>query len=376
MVKVLIAGDFCDSNRISKCIFNKSFEGLFGAIKPIIEKTDYSIVNFEFPIAFDSANPIKKCGPNLKGQVVSVDAIKYADFRCCTLANNHILDQGEDCALKTRDLIHEYGIDTVGFGENLTKASAVLYKEINGEILAIINCCEHEFSIASYNSAGANPLDPIRQYYQIIEAKGKADYVLVITHGGSEYYQLPTSRMKELYRFFIEIGADAVVNHHQHCYSGYEIWKGKPIFYGIGNFLFDWKGKKSNSWNEGFVTMIDFKKDKIDYSLIPYYQCKEEPKLELMTGNYIESFRKKIAELNKIILDDELLIQENEYYFSRCVNNEILTLNPYNNKILKKLFLLGYLPNLIKRNSIHILNHIECESYRDILVYTLKKMSK
>jgi poly-gamma-glutamate synthesis protein (capsule biosynthesis protein) len=52
--------------------------------------------------------------------------------------------------------------------------------------------------------------------------------------------------MVETYRFFIEAGADAVVNHHQHCICGYEVYKGKPIFYGLGNFCFDW-AKRSTS---------------------------------------------------------------------------------------------------------------------------------
>ena len=84
-----------------------------------------------------------------------------------------------------------------------------------------------------------NPLLPIQQFYKIQEAKENADYVLVIVHGGIEHYQLPTSRMIETYRFFIDAGADAVVNHHQHCYSGYERYKSKPIIYGLGNLLFD-----------------------------------------------------------------------------------------------------------------------------------------
>ena len=97
-----------------------------------------------------------------------------------------------------------------------------MYKRKDGETLAIINCCEHEFSIADDDSAGANPLNPIQQYYKIKEARLNADYVLVIVHGGHEMYQLPSLRMVDTYRFFIDAGADAVVNHHQHCFSGYE----------------------------------------------------------------------------------------------------------------------------------------------------------
>lgn len=51
-------------------------------------------------------------------------------------------------------------------------------------------------------------------------------------HGGHEHYQLPSLRMQETYRFFIDAGADVVVNHHQHCFSGYEIYNNKYIFMG------------------------------------------------------------------------------------------------------------------------------------------------
>lgn len=173
----------------------------------------------------------------MQGQHAAVDAVKYAGFDVCTLANNHILDYGTTCCLDTKRLLEEDGIKTVGIGENLSRAADILYLKKENETLAIINCCEHEFSIATEETAGANPLNPIQQYYKIQEARQSADYVLVIVHGGHEYYQLPSPRMKETYRFFIDAGADAVINHHQHCYSGYEEYKGKPIFMGWEIFV-------------------------------------------------------------------------------------------------------------------------------------------
>lgn len=85
--------------------------------------------------------------------------------------------------------MYKYGIDTVGAGKNLKEASKVFYKQIGDQLLAVINCCEHEFSIATEHEAGANPLNLIQQYYQIKEAREKADNVLVIVHGGHEHFQ-------------------------------------------------------------------------------------------------------------------------------------------------------------------------------------------
>ena len=54
--------------------------------------------------------------------------------------------------------------------------------------------------------------------------------MFLILHGGIEHYQLPSPRMKKWYRHIIDLGASAIVNHHQHCFSGYELYNGKPIF--------------------------------------------------------------------------------------------------------------------------------------------------
>ncbi|MCS2815130.1 CapA family protein [Bacteroides ovatus] len=174
----------------------------------------------------------------------------------------------------------------------------ILYIESEGRKLAIINCCENEFSVATESTAGSNPLLPIQQFYKIQEAKENADYVLVIVHGGIEHYQLPTSRMIETYRFFIDAGADAVVNHHQHCYSGYERYKSKPIIYGLGNLLFDNPNCRNGIWNDGYMVELNFEAEEIEFSLHPYTQCNEEPTIRLMTENQKNQFERSIEELN------------------------------------------------------------------------------
>ena len=224
-MNVLIAGDFCDRYRISDLIARGNYASLFDDIKYLTEQADVSIINFEFPIVLHAGVPITKSGPTLQGQPAAVDAVKYAGFNVCTLANNHILDQGTKCCIETRELLENAGIKTVGIGKNSAEAATVLYiNQKEKGTLAIVNCCEHEFSIATATTAGANPLNPIQQYYNIQEARTKADYVLVIVHGGHEHYALPSPRMKETYRFFIDTGAISLFERrfHQFILSGME----------------------------------------------------------------------------------------------------------------------------------------------------------
>lgn len=191
-MRILIAGDFYPCTRIARLIEENRFEEILGEVKPIIESADYSLVKFECAVVENpQARPISKCGPNLQ----------------CT----------------------NKAVDIVGVGNNLKDAATIFYKKIEGEIVAFINCCEHEFSITTDVQPGANPLNSIELLNSIREASLRADYVIVIVHSGHEYFQRPSPRMKELYRFFVDCGADVVSSHHQHCFSGYEVYNGKPL---------------------------------------------------------------------------------------------------------------------------------------------------
>ena len=370
-MKILIAGDFAPRARLAKQIENKRYSEVFSEdIRDIIKSADFSFVNFESPVVEDGYKPIPKCGPNLHCTPEAAEAVKYAGFTGVTMANNHILDFGAEGLYKSVECCKALDLDVIGVGENLHDAEKILYLEKKGKTLAVINCCEHEFSIATETESGANPLNPVRQFYAIQEAKKNADYVLVIVHGGHEHYQLPSPRMQETYRFFIDAGADAVVNHHQHCYSGYETYKGKPIFYGLGNFCFDIEPIKDNTtWNFGYMVELNLE-DSIEFKLYPYNQYGKKATIEFVE---LSSFENQLKNLNLIISDTILLNKKIKEYFATCADFERFILEPYSGRIQTKLFDMGILPSLISNNKeLMILNHISCEAHRDKLVYALK----
>lgn len=367
-MKILIAGDFCPQNRVPVLFDKGEYASVLGQVKPIIEQADYSFVNFECPVTHGDENPIDKQGPNLHCSDKGVEAVKWARFNCVTLANNHFMDYGERGVKNTLEACKNNEIEIVGGGLNLQEASRNLYKEIAGKTLAVINCCEHEFSIASEKTAGSNPLNPIQQYYAIREAREKADYILVIVHGGHEYWQLPSPRMQETYRFFIDAGADAVVNHHQHCFSGYEVYKEKPIFYGLGNFCFDGNRSHQNSWHEGYMLMLNLGAS-IEYSIIPYRQCDETPAVEII-GN--REYDEQIVRLNQIINNQSKLKQETEKYYGDSANYYSNIFEPCRNRFYQSAKARGWLPSFIsKERKLAAANHILCEAHRDKLSFWL-----
>lgn len=372
MIRITIAGDLCPRYRCFGVVHNGEYSDCINDIPKIIKESDYALVNLECPIV-DTATPIKKQGPNLKAPLKVIDFIKYCGFKGVTLANNHFYDFGDEGVANTIKACKEYELDNVGGGVDLQASKKVLYKKLKGKIIAFINVCEYEFSIATKKSAGSNPIDMINNYYDIKNAKSKADFVVVIIHGGHEHYNLPSPRMQDTYRFFIETGADAVVNHHQHCYSGYEFYKGKPIVYGLGNFYFDHPDKRNDKWNEGYLLNLDFS-EKINISLVPYIQCNEKPSVELMDNIQQDKFYKNINRLNEIIKNRDLL----EKYFDKFCNSKkklyMSVLEPYPSIYLKFLCRNSLLPSLLKGRSFRFVkNFIMCESHLDVIKHLLKK---
>lgn len=374
-MKVLVAGDFCPRDRILKFIKNRDYSFFSPEIINLIKEADYSVVNFESPVVERDAVPINKLGPNLYCSSYAVDAIKYAGFNAVTLANNHIYDFGEEGVLQTLSALESYQIEYVGAGANIIDASNILYKEVNGSRLAIINCCEHEFSIATELSGGANPLNVVWQYYAIQEAKKLADYILVIVHGGHEHFQLPSPRMVDSYRFFIDAGADAVVNHHQHCFSGYETYKGKPIFYGIGNFCFDNPNCRNSIWNEGYMVCLDFTKQGVKFQLYPYRQCDKEPSIILLP---LQAYSTKLTDLNSVIADGSLLNEKINQYYADSMPYIRSVFNPIQNRYIAGAQNRKWIPYFFLTNKwlIKMRNYVLCEAHRDKVKYFLEHSTK
>lgn len=374
MNKVLIAGDYVPRFRIASQIEYGDYR-CFDEIKQFVQTSDYSIVNFESPVVSRNAQPIDKTGPNLSCSEKAMECIVQNGFKCVTLANNHFRDYGQIGIEDTINACKKNGIDYVGGGHNKQEAEKVLYRTINGQTLALVNVCENEWSIASDSYGGAAPLNPINNYYTIKEAKRYASHVLVIVHGGIEGCQYPAPRMLETYRFFVDAGADAVVNHHQHCYSGYEVYKGKPIFYGLGNFCFDYNNSSNRLLLQGYMVILALNDNDIDFELVPYNQCLDAPVISPMGEDEKRDFANKINQINTIISDPIQLESKISSWVNYIKNTRLLEFEPFSNNFIRKLQKKGILPSFVsKKTRMDVFNVVNCESHRDVILRIYSEM--
>jgi poly-gamma-glutamate synthesis protein (capsule biosynthesis protein) len=370
--EILITGDFCPINRIGQLVSIGDYNSTFNDFLPFIKDKDLAITNLECPLT-ETDTKINKYGPSLKAPVETAEILARAGFNLVTLANNHIMDYGSSGLKSTLQACKNNNIKYIGVGESHLEARRIFYTKAGNFTVAILNFAENEFSTTHGNYPGANPLDTIENYHDILEAKANADYVIVIFHGGNEMFDLPCPRIKKTFHFFADAGASAIFGHHTHCYSGYEVYKRVPIFYGLGNFLFDIPNKSDSAWNRGYAVEL-FLNNKITFNIIPYVQCSNRSGIRLMNDEENKLFYENITHLNSIILEDELLQNEFEKYCSRSKRLYFSLLEPHSIRLFHFLRNRKLFPSLLSKNKKTIyLNLLRCESHRDVLLNLLDK---
>jgi len=375
-IKLLFTGDFCPHQRIEQLAIKENYNAVFNEFAKEFEGNDFNVVDLECPLT-SIRTKLKKTGPHQVADPKTINLLKEIKVDLVAMANNHILDYGEKAMLDTVKLCRDNGIETIGVGSNLQEAKQPFIQELNGIKVGFLNFTENEWTIATNTSAGANPLDLIEVHNTIQNLKKIVDKIVVIAHGGNEFYHLPSPRIKRTYRFFIDAGANAVVSHHTHCFSGYEVYKESPIFYGLGNFMYDWPNKENDNWNFGFAVRL-YIDDQIEFEIIPFKQNNgEEIGVHYLNKSEAETFNKRIKELNSIISDDEKLEIEFDKLCKEKTDIYSLYFEPYSGKILSSLRIRKLLPDLFsKRKRMLQLNIVRCESHRDILLKMLEKSVK
>ena len=373
-VSFFITGDVVPKNNQSETFKNESGR-IFSQLKPYIAAANYAIANLEAPIIKGQPTPIKKSGPCLKTMPATVEALKEVGFNIVTLANNHFFDQGQNGVDTTIECCNLQNIKIVGGGKTYQHARKPLMLDSGEKKIAIINACENEFSIANSEHGGSNPLDLISIQEDIAQVRAVADYIIIIIHGGVEKYQYPTPRMKRWYRHFVDLGADVVINHHQHCINGYEVFKGKPIFYGLGNFYFPPLEvlPKQDSWNYGYAVSLILDKN-IKFQLIPYVQ-----NLGSITLRDEKVFGKEIELLNLPIKDDYLLQQKYDEFIieHEYIIKEQLLPTFLRGRFFSGLARRGLLGKMYRNRQVLALkNRINCESHHEMLMRLFTLLTK
>ena len=350
MISVGFTGDFCPWLRVENDFKANNWQSLFKDVKPFFDENDLNVLDLECPLT-TSKSGISKTGPHIKAHPETAAILNHLNCELVATANNHFKDYGWKGMQETYEALIKHKISWLGSGANFDEASKTFYWKKDTTTIAFINVTENEWTTTQDSNPGCHPEDLAANFYKIQEAKKNADFVVVIAHGGHEHYELPSPRIKKWYRFFVDAGANAVIAHHTHIISGYEVYNEAPIFYSLGNFCFDWEGLRNKPWNKGMMVRLGFEKGKkITFEMEFFSQNNDEVGLSLLNEIDKKAMLKHLQKLNAKIADDILLEAEFNKYAETWKPVMNTWIQPYKGKIMAGLYKRGLLPSIITKH--------------------------
>lgn len=353
---------FCEGN--SRQLFGEELEAL-------LAKADFRIFNLETPLC-DMLHPINKCGVCFAAPTACVKGYAGVHADLLTLANNHILDQGDEGLAATRQVLEEHHIAVVGVGDNVQEAAAPYIFQHAGKTIGVYACAEHEFSIATDSTPGANPFDPLEAPDHIAQLKTRCDFVIVLYHGGKEHYRYPSPLLQKTCRKLVDKGADLVVCQHSHCIGCEEKYHSGTIVYGQGNFLFD--NCNREMWQTSLLVSLD---EHLRVSYVPL--VKDGNGVRLAADERADSIMADFHHRSQEILQDGFVEEEFakfsdsllDYYLVSSRGKQSFLFKALN-KLSGNRFRKSVLKRYGKSEQTELMNYIQCEAIREVFVCGLQ----
>ena len=345
---VLIGADTVPTEANEEYFASGNIEPVVGKdLHDILRGAAYRIFNIEAPIT-DRVTPIPKCGPNLRVPSKCTKGLAAMHIDLATLANNHIMDQGESGLVDTRRNLSDAGVSTVGVGNDPGEAKRPSFFDFNGKRIGVLSCVEHEFSTVDRHTSGANPFDPLETPDDVAALKAQCDFAIVLYHGGVELYRYPSPQLRTVCRKLVDKGADLVVCQHSHCIGCEEEYGAGRIVYGQGNFLFAFRSNEF--WDSGLLIKLNE-----DFSVTYLPTVRSGAGIRLAQGSEAEELLKSFRDRSAAIMDDafvekaygEFANKRLSFYLQACypIRNNLVarilnkaTGGKYQERTLRKMF--------------------------------------
>ncbi|WP_455645631.1 CapA family protein [Methanosphaera sp.] len=250
-------------------------ESPYRYVSNVTGPSDILLVNTENPFT-TSSNAVKPDVP-LKASPQYINLVNGTNGTVISAnANNHVFDYGVDGMRDSIKNLDEAGIIHIGAGENKEEATRPVTLEQNGHKITIFNYMDSdnfkEYSsevmpVAGDNTPGYSAWSDTESPQQISEARANgSDIIIVYMHYGNEYSRSPNEAQENISHKAIDAGADAVVGAHAHVTQGIEMYNGKPIFYNLGNFMFD---QSNTATHRAYMVNFDVVDENVTATVYP-----------------------------------------------------------------------------------------------------------
>ena len=238
-VRLVAVGDICLAGGVERASHKAEPTYPFTAMLRTLQSADIAFGNLECVLSA-RGRPVPK-RYNFRARPAWAKKLYAAGFDVLSVANNHTLDYGRAALADTVRHLREAGIVAVGAGETLSEALRVRILQRRGlriGFLAYLGMFPPLLPIIADQPCVAMG-HPHQVRRDVADARKQVDVLIVSVHAGVERQSTPSARQREIGRAAVDAGADLVLGHHPHIVQPVESYRGKPICYSLGNFVFD-----------------------------------------------------------------------------------------------------------------------------------------
>lgn len=376
-IDLVILGDICPTADTRALFDSGDPERIFGSLAGHLKQADISIANLECVLS-DTARGIDKIGPVLTGKPQDASLLVAAGIDLLGIANNHIGDCGGPGVLDTVAACTAAGIAVAGAGADAGQAARPVVIDRAGWKIGVLPVAEREFNAAGPNSPGAHIFDPLEDLERIAALKRVCDYVIVLYHGGIEYYPYASPGLQRTCRSLVRHGADLVLCQHSHCIGARESYQSGEIVYGQGNAVYGYRSNKPD-WNNGLAVRLRLQRGEagvgaeIDYMPIG---CDETGRVGLLDAKQAEDCLSAFARRSARLGDAAWLEQSWRDFCDRLGRTHLphafgfsLTLTRLNRSLR------GALVRMLvpRRQRMITMNMARCDAHREVIVTALER---
>lgn len=260
-VSLIAVGDVSFSRGIERAVKKNGRDYPLAKMRDYLAGADLMFGNLETPITPGTEIPAGEMV--FRSNPGTELALQHAGFSIVSLANNHTPNFGEVGLKNTFKYLTQAGIKYAGAGSDEAAANQPVYLESRGIKFAFLAFNDTDVVPDSYEAgdsrAGTAFMRSEKMMQAVQAARLKADVIIVSMHSGTEYVAEPNDSQTQFARAAIDAGADLVFGHHPHVVQTMERYKGKYIFYSLGNFVFDQSWSRETT--QGLAVKIYFRKD-------------------------------------------------------------------------------------------------------------------
>lgn len=284
-VSLLFFGDLMLDRIVKKQIddngTNYIFEKLAGEENRFFEGMDIISANLEGPFVKAKRKTTKEIAFGF--DPVLLPMLKKYNFSLFSQANNHTLDMTKKGFEESQKYLTDAGFDWYGAQYDIDEKSMII-KEIGNKKVAFI-------AVNDTNT----PIDMKKTKELIERANTEADFTIVNIHWGIEYKNTSNKRQQELARQFVDLGVDAVIGAHPHVVQEMEVYNNRPIFYSLGNFVFDQYFSVPTQQGLGVGLVLSDK----NISVYVFHLQSEKSQVSLMKGETLDEVMQEWLERSR-----------------------------------------------------------------------------